>query len=215
MHDVECNLLQFICIWRTPSGMPASRAPRARDHPVPAALQDAPAGTCIIALDCSAAKLASLEGLPLANEGYEMAVRPDGISIRAIAPAGIFYGMQSLLQLLPAARDPAAVPAPIVLPSISVSPRTGTSCTQAALQLLLASCFSFHAATQSSTAGHPVPSVAVLRINMTSVASFRRTHLREADVNKHRLPHRSWTRRASCGAVCCWTAGATSSRCPS
>jgi hexosaminidase len=34
-------------------------------------------------------------------EGYELTVAPNSIVIRAVAPAGLFYGVQSLLQLLP------------------------------------------------------------------------------------------------------------------
>lgn len=44
----------------------------------------------------------------LGNEGYELAIRPQGIHIRANKAAGIFYAMQSLRQLLPI---PPAVPA--------------------------------------------------------------------------------------------------------
>lgn len=71
-----------------------------------------------IALDCSAAKLPSLEGQPLADEGYELTVTGDGIVIRGVAAAGVFYGVQSLLQLLPAAREPAT--AAITVPGITV-----------------------------------------------------------------------------------------------
>jgi hexosaminidase len=35
------------------------------------------------------------------NEGYELNVAPDGISIIANKPAGLFYGMQTLFQLMP------------------------------------------------------------------------------------------------------------------
>lgn len=35
------------------------------------------------------------------NESYHLRVKPDGITIEAGKPAGIFYGMQSLLQLFP------------------------------------------------------------------------------------------------------------------
>lgn len=38
----------------------------------------------------------------LGREGYTMEVVPKGVVIKAAAPAGIFYGIQSLLQLLPA-----------------------------------------------------------------------------------------------------------------
>ncbi|MBI5092256.1 MAG: beta-N-acetylhexosaminidase [Candidatus Hydrogenedentes bacterium] len=36
------------------------------------------------------------------DEGYELSVTNDGIVIRASKPAGVFYGVESLLQLLPA-----------------------------------------------------------------------------------------------------------------
>jgi len=38
----------------------------------------------------------------LGDEGYRLSIRPDGVEIRAAAPAGLFYGCQSLRQLLPA-----------------------------------------------------------------------------------------------------------------
>jgi hexosaminidase len=37
----------------------------------------------------------------LGTEGYEVTVAPDSVVIRAPAVAGVFYGVQSLLQLLP------------------------------------------------------------------------------------------------------------------
>ncbi|EEF62885.1 beta-N-acetylhexosaminidase [Pedosphaera parvula] len=37
----------------------------------------------------------------LTSEGYELTVAPDSVVIRAPASAGVFYGVQSLLQLLP------------------------------------------------------------------------------------------------------------------
>lgn len=37
----------------------------------------------------------------LGTEGYRLQVKPDGILLTAQAPAGIFYGVQTLLQLLP------------------------------------------------------------------------------------------------------------------
>ena len=47
-------------------------------------------------------------------------VAPSGVSIRGITFAGVFYGVQSLLQLLPALREPSAAAAPISLPALSV-----------------------------------------------------------------------------------------------
>jgi hexosaminidase len=37
----------------------------------------------------------------LGAEGYELTVAPDSVVIRAPAVAGVFYGVQTLLQLLP------------------------------------------------------------------------------------------------------------------
>lgn len=82
-------------------------------------LQDRPADAPTIALDCSAAKLPALEGQPLAHEGYELTISGEGIVVRGIAAAGVFYGVQSLLQLLPAVRD-TAVHEPIMLRALTV-----------------------------------------------------------------------------------------------
>ena len=38
----------------------------------------------------------------LGPEGYKLSIRPTSVTIRALTKAGIFYGEQSLLQLLPA-----------------------------------------------------------------------------------------------------------------
>lgn len=40
----------------------------------------------------------------LGDEGYELTVTPAGVTIRANRPAGVFYGVRTLRQLLPAAR---------------------------------------------------------------------------------------------------------------
>lgn len=39
----------------------------------------------------------------LGNEGYRLRVRPEGVEVRGGGPAGVFYGLQTLRQLLPAA----------------------------------------------------------------------------------------------------------------
>ena len=53
----------------------------------------------------------------LGQEGYELTISPDTVTIEAPAPAGVFYGVQTLRQLLPAAVDPAAAqPAGWLLP---------------------------------------------------------------------------------------------------
>jgi hexosaminidase len=38
----------------------------------------------------------------LGPEGYDLTIRPDGIQIQADAPSGLFYGVQTLRQMLPA-----------------------------------------------------------------------------------------------------------------
>lgn len=47
--------------------------------------------------------LLSLQGTgSLGPEGYELTIQPDGIEIQAAAPSGLFYGVQTLRQMLPA-----------------------------------------------------------------------------------------------------------------
>lgn len=38
----------------------------------------------------------------IGNEGYKLEVTPDGVTVKAQTPQGLFYGMQSFMQLLPA-----------------------------------------------------------------------------------------------------------------
>lgn len=45
----------------------------------------------------------------LPNEGYQLAVTQDGVTIRASSHAGVFYGLQTLRQLLPV-REPRGAP---------------------------------------------------------------------------------------------------------
>jgi hexosaminidase len=42
------------------------------------------------------------EDASLGEEGYELSIQPDGIQLRAHRPAGLFYGVQTLRQCLPA-----------------------------------------------------------------------------------------------------------------
>ncbi len=46
-------------------------------------------------------RLAGGGAAALGEEGYELTARPDAVTIRARTAAGVFYGVQSLLQLLP------------------------------------------------------------------------------------------------------------------
>lgn len=54
----------------------------------------------------------------LGAEGYELTVTPEGVTIVAREPAGVFYGVQTLRQLLPAAVEyGAALPRPLPVPA--------------------------------------------------------------------------------------------------
>ncbi len=70
---------------------------------------DVPGPSGTVVLEISAAESG------LGPEGYRLDVAPEGIRIRASAPAGLFYGVQTIRQLIPA--DRAAVP------SISIEDR--------------------------------------------------------------------------------------------
>ena len=55
--------------------------------------------------------LSKIDGI--GTEGYKLSVAPSSMSIKANTPAGLFYGLQSLLQFLPAIRtnEPLQIPA--------------------------------------------------------------------------------------------------------
>ncbi len=60
----------------------------------------------------------------LGAEGYTLSVTPSGIRISANTSAGIFYGMQTLLQLTPADAQPGQ---PVNIPCVEITdyPRFG------------------------------------------------------------------------------------------
>ncbi len=60
----------------------------------------------------------------LGEEGYELAVTPEQVKIAAPCPAGIFWGVQTLRQMLPAgAPRPEGQPGPLPIPAVTVRDR--------------------------------------------------------------------------------------------
>ena len=78
-----------------PAGPPLKSLPWHAD------VQDGPSDRAAIQL-CIVPSLPQLEGQPNAAEGYRLQVSAEqGIRITALTRAGLFYGVQSALQLLP------------------------------------------------------------------------------------------------------------------
>lgn len=67
----------------------------------------------------------SLDGDPAAGEeAYDLNVTATGVTLRASAPAGLFYGVQTLRQILPFALEhDAARPRPIAIPAVQIVDR--------------------------------------------------------------------------------------------
>ena len=82
------------------------------------------AGTTLSAVHDNAA-LSLRTDSTLASEGYALDVTPEGITIRAARPAGFFYALQSLRQLLPFSFTPSATAAVIPCVSIMDTPMSG------------------------------------------------------------------------------------------
>ena len=67
----------------------------------------------------------TLGGAPIPDEGYELTIQDTGLSLRATMPAGLFYGVQTIRQLLPYWGEYAAVmyhkPRPLTLPALHIT----------------------------------------------------------------------------------------------
>ena len=78
-----------------------------------------------VTADSSIVLVTSSEGTPDHEEGYSLTVTPAQVEIRARSSNGLFYGIQTLLQLLPPAimfDDPTLVPANIAwnIPAVTI-----------------------------------------------------------------------------------------------
>jgi hexosaminidase len=62
-------------------------------------------------------------GKKLGPEGYSLRVDRQGVEIRASKPAGLFYGVQTLLQLMPAAGAEPAVTEFLAVPGVEITDR--------------------------------------------------------------------------------------------
>lgn len=55
------------------------------------------------------------------DEGYFLEVKPSGVKILANHPAGLFYGTQTLIQLIPPGRQPELIKTPKEIPALSIT----------------------------------------------------------------------------------------------
>src|SRR5688500_939587 len=124
------------------------------------------------------------------DEGYALNVRPDGITIHADTPAGAFYGVQTLRQLLPAAWEYEALRPPRKnAPAISVP----------ALDVRDAPRFAWRGA-MLDVARHFLSVDEVKRfIDLMALHTLNRLHLHLADDHGWRIDIRSWPNLAMHG----------------
>jgi hexosaminidase len=121
----------------------------------------------------------------LGSEGYRLVVAREGITVTAARPAGLFYGTQTLRQLLPAAIEADTLqPGPwrIALGTIHDRPR-----------------FAWRGA-MLDVARHFFPPAEVKRlIDLMALYKLNRLHLHLSDDQGWRLAIRSWPRLTSVG----------------
>lgn len=107
----------------TPAQQPGQPAPEPRAPRRLAASEVPPAGSIRLTLDAHTA--GSSDTLPAdarGDEGYTLAVTPQGVTLAARRPAGLFYGAQTLRQLLPwSVEHPAALNRRLALPVARVA----------------------------------------------------------------------------------------------
>lgn len=145
------------------------------------ATPDAPAaGAIVLELTAPAA--------PDDGEAYDLAIAPDGVTLRAAKPAGIFYGIQTLRQILPPAAEYAAVhfrePRAAYLPATRIADRPRFAWRGAMLDV----------------ARHFFPVADVKRyIDLLALYKLNRLHLHLTDDQGWRIEIRSWPELARRG----------------
>ena len=60
------------------------------------------ASSATVAMSCGPGQSPQLSSLPIPQEAYELQISEEGVRLSAQAATGLFYGVQSLIQLLPA-----------------------------------------------------------------------------------------------------------------
>ena len=122
------------------------------------------------------------------EEAYDLDIAPDRVTLRAAAPAGLFYGVQTLRQLLPPAAEHAAVhfaqPRPAMVPAARIADRPRFVWRGAMLDV----------------ARHFFPVDDVKRfIDLLALHKINRLHLHLTDDQGWRIEIRSWPELATLG----------------
>lgn len=147
------------------------------------ALPVRPAATAVVAPALALALDATDAGL--GEEGYALTIAPDGVGLKAYAPAGLFYGVQTLCQLLPPAVESATPqPGPWALPATRIrdTPRFAWR------GLML------------DVARHFLPVADVMRvIDLAAAYKLNRLHLHLTDDQGWRIDIASWPELARVG----------------
>jgi hexosaminidase len=117
-------------------------------------------------------------GVEGGEEGYQLQIRPQGVTITGGGHAGLFYGVQTLRQLLPpAVEHPAALPRPIRVPVGTIADRPRFAWRGAMLDV----------------SRHFVPLDEVKRyVDLLALHKLNRLHLHLSDDQGWRIEIRSW-----------------------
>ncbi|MET7858221.1 beta-N-acetylhexosaminidase [Streptomyces sp. NPDC005318] len=118
-------------------------------------------------------------------EGYRLDVTPGGVFLRAATPAGLFYAMQTLRQLLPPAVESAVPqPGPWTIPSLHIADAPRFAWRGSMLDV------SRHFFTADEVKRH---------IDILALYKINRLHLHLSDNQGWRLEIKSWPRLATYG----------------